>query len=92
MRLPVPIGAALERTAWWHWIGGLPGAIYIVVTVVLAPRLGAATFVAAIVAGQRLTSLVLDQFGLVGFPQHPVSPVRLLGAVLITVEVMLVQR
>jgi hypothetical protein len=40
LRVPVPVGAAWGRSAWWHWSGGLLGAAYIAVTIVLAPRLG----------------------------------------------------
>jgi bacterial/archaeal transporter family-2 protein len=36
----------------------------------LVPRLGTATFVALLVAGQMLASLILDHYGLLGVPQH----------------------
>jgi transporter family-2 protein len=39
-----------------------------------------------------MASLILDQYGLVGFPLHPVSALRLLGAALVIVGVVLVQR
>jgi transporter family-2 protein len=39
-----------------------------------------------------MASLVLDRYGLVGFPVHPVSAVRLLGAGLVIAGVVLVQR
>jgi transporter family-2 protein len=92
LRVPLPIGAAWARSEWWHWIGGLLGAAYIVATIVVAPRLGAATLVAALVAGQMLASLALDQFGWVGFPVHPISLSRVVGAALIVGGVALVQR
>jgi transporter family-2 protein len=92
LRIPVPVGAAWAQSAVWHWSGGILGAIYIATVVVLAPRLGAGTLVAAIVAGQMLASLVLDHFGWVGFPVHPVSALRLLGAMLLMLGVVLIQR
>jgi transporter family-2 protein len=92
LRLPVPIGAAWARSEWWHWVGGLLGAVYIVATIVVAPRLGAATLVAALVAGQMVASLALDHFGWVGFTVHPIDPWRLLGTALIVGGVVLVQR
>ena len=91
-RAPLPLGTAWAQSPWWHWVGGLIGAVYVAGAIVLAPRLGAATLIAAVVAGQMITSLVLDQFGWVGFPVHEVTPVRLLGAVLIIGGVVLVQR
>ena len=91
-RVTLPPGAAVAGSQWWHWVGGLIGAVYVAGAIVLAPRLGAATLIAAVVAGQMLTSLVLDHFGWVGFPMQPITPVRLLGAGLIIAGVMLVQR
>jgi bacterial/archaeal transporter family-2 protein len=92
LRTPVPFAAALGRSPWWHWVGGLLGAIYVAGTIVLAPRLGAATLIAAVVAGQMLASLVLDQYGWVGFAAHPVTLARALGAALVVTGVILVQR
>jgi bacterial/archaeal transporter family-2 protein len=92
LRVPLPIGAAWARSEWWHWLGGMLGAVYILVTIIVAPRLGAATLVAALVAGQMVASLALDQFGWVGFAEHPITPLRLAGAALIVGGVVLVQR
>jgi bacterial/archaeal transporter family-2 protein len=92
LRIPMPIAAAWSASAWWSWLGGLLGAVYIAAAVVLAPRLGAATLVAAVVAGQMVASLVLDHFGWVGFPEHPVNGIRLVGAGLVILGVVLVQR
>ncbi len=91
-RAPWSLGVAWSRNEWWHWGGGLLGAVYIVGTIVLAPRLGAATFVAALVAGQMIMSLVIDQYGWVGFAEHAISPLRVLGAALVVGGVVLVQR
>ena len=63
LRLPVPLAEAWSQSAWWQWTGGLLGAIYIAAVVVLAPRLGAGTLIAAVVGGQMLASLMVDHFG-----------------------------
>lgn len=39
-----------------------------------------------------VASLLLDHFGWVGFPEHPVSALRLLGAALVILGVALIQR
>jgi bacterial/archaeal transporter family-2 protein len=90
--ISVPLGAAWAQSTWLQWSGGLLGAIYIAGAVVLAPRLGAGTLIAAVVGGQMVASLVLDHYGLVGFPEHPVSGLRLLGAGLVILGVVLIQR
>jgi transporter family-2 protein len=91
-RAPMALRAAWVASPWWYWVGGLIGALYVVASIVLAPRLGAATLVAAVVAGQMMASLLLDQYGLLGFPTHPISGLRVLGAALVIGGVVLVQR
>jgi bacterial/archaeal transporter family-2 protein len=90
-RMPLPAAAGLARAPWWHWTGGLLGAIYVAMMIVLAPRLGAATLIAAVVAGQMVTSLVLDHYALVGFAAHPVSLPRIVGTALVIGGVALVR-
>jgi bacterial/archaeal transporter family-2 protein len=92
LRVPLPLARAWAGTTPWQWAGGLIGAIYVLAAVVLAPKLGAGTLVAAVVAGQMLTSLLLDHYGLVGFPVHSLSLVRFLGALLVIAGVILIQR
>lgn len=91
-QVPLPTGASLARGAWWHWLGGLLGALYISATVVLAPRLGATALVALIVAGQLFASVLLDHFGLVGYARRPADLGRIVGVVLLMAGVLLVVR
>jgi transporter family-2 protein len=92
LRIPVPLAEAWSQSAWWQWSGGLMGAVYIAAVVVLGPRLGAGALIAAVVGGQMVASLVLDHFGWIGFPEHPISGLRLLGAALVMLGVALIQR
>ncbi len=91
-RIPLGLDATWTRAPWWHWVGGLIGAAYVAGSVVLAPRLGAATLIAAVVAGQMISSLILDQYGLIGFEQHPISIARVAGGLLVIGGVLLIQR
>ncbi len=84
-------GERASEAPWWVWIGGLLGAFYVFGAIVAAPRVGALVLVAAVVAGQALASLVVDHLGWVGFPEHAVSPGRLLGIVLVAVGVAFVR-
>src|SRR5689334_19176182 len=54
LREAVPAMADLHRSHWWGWTGGFFGAVYIAISIFLIPRLGAAFFVALLVAGQML--------------------------------------
>jgi bacterial/archaeal transporter family-2 protein len=72
-------------------VAGLCGAFYVVGSVVAAPRLGAATLVALILAGQAVSSLFVDHFGWVGFDEQPVSLGRIAGVLLLAAGVVLVR-
>ncbi|WP_025140752.1 DMT family transporter [Achromobacter sp. DH1f] len=83
MRVPAPSFSEIGRLPWWGWTGGLSGVFYITAALMLAPRLGAGAFLAAVIAGQMLAALLLDRYALVGFAANALNPGRLLGAVLI---------
>jgi transporter family-2 protein len=78
-----PARAQWLAIPWWAWLGGILGAFYVVTTIIAGPRIGAAALLALIVLGQLVTSLLVDHFGWLGFPQHPVTALRLLGALLL---------
>ena len=91
LRTPWPTGAGIARHPWWIWSGGLLGAFLVASTVVLAPKLGAASMISLIVAGQMLSSIVLDHFGWIGYPIHPINVFRMLGVVLLLGGVVLIR-
>jgi transporter family-2 protein len=76
----------------WAWFGGLLGAAYVASTTVLGPRLGAAALLALTLAGQMVAALIVDHYGVIGFPQSPVTPSRLIGAALLVAGVLLIMR
>lgn len=88
---PWPSTQMIYRSHWFSWTGGVFGAIYIAISIILFPRLGAATVIALIVAGQMVGSLAFDQFGLLGVPVHPLNMFRLAGAALLILGAVLIQ-
>jgi bacterial/archaeal transporter family-2 protein len=91
MRQPFPSLQMVNRSHWLSWTGGAFGAIYIAISILLLPRLGAASVIALIVAGQMIGSIAFDQFGLLGVPLHPLNVFRLVGAVLLVLGAILVR-
>ena len=81
----------IARSSWASWAGGAFGVIYIVIAILLIPRLGAATTLALIVTGQLLASLAFDHFGLFGLPQQPADLMRVLGALMLLGGVILIR-
>jgi bacterial/archaeal transporter family-2 protein len=56
----------LPSAPWWHAIGGMASAFYVVSGILLFPRIGAVVSVGLFIAGQVLASTMLDLFGLLG--------------------------
>lgn len=91
MRAPAPQFSGLGQAPWWTWFGGVAGVAYITAALILTPRLGAAGFIVCVVAGQVLSSLAIDQWGLMGLPERPVNLLRLRGVGLIVAGMLVVQ-
>jgi bacterial/archaeal transporter family-2 protein len=92
LREAFPPADAAAQSHWWSWSGGFFGAIYIAISIMLVPRLGAATFIALLVTGQMLSSVFFDHYGLFGVVQRPANLSRLLGSVLLIASVILIRR
>jgi transporter family-2 protein len=91
-RVALPTAAQVARAPWWTWTGGALGAFFVFSTVVLTPRLGVATSLALILAGQLVSALLLDHAGALGLATREVTPGRLAGVVLLAAGVFLIQR
>ena len=90
-RIPLPALAGIGAHPWWIWIGGALGAFFVTATIILVPKLGATTMVTTVLAGQMFASLLLDHFGALGYPLHPVSLGRVAGVLLVCVGVWLIK-
>jgi transporter family-2 protein len=84
-----PPAPALWRAPWWIWLGGVPGAIYVLLAVVLTQRLGTGLLTAAGILGQLSTALLIDHYGWFGMPVSRLSVPRIVGGVLLMVGVVL---
>ena len=87
-----PGEAAFARLPWYAWLGGLYGAMYVAVAAYAAPRIGLASLITIGIAGQIVSAMLLDHFGALGLPRDPFSLVRLAGAALVVIGVILVRR
>jgi transporter family-2 protein len=91
LREGVPSAASLARVHWFSWMGGVFGAAFIAIALFFIQRLGAATFIALLIAGQLICSLLLDHYGVLGLEQHSASPMRLMGAALLMAGVVFIR-
>ncbi|GAD24992.1 DMT family transporter [Acidovorax sp. MR-S7] len=84
-------GLTPAPASWVAWCGGLFGAFFIAVAILMVPRLGAAQVLSLIVVGQMAGSLLLDHFGGFGLARQPISGQRLAGGALLVLGVVLVR-
>jgi bacterial/archaeal transporter family-2 protein len=92
LREPIPSTGIVARIPWWAWSGGLFGAIFIGISIVVAQQLGAAALIALLVTGQMIASIILDHFGWLGLTQKPIDLARVIGVGLLIAGVVLIRR
>ena len=86
-----PSSETLRTTPWWNWIGGPLGAAIVLAGAALTPRLGAGAFIALVVGGQLVCSVVLDHYALMGLPEQPITVGRVAGVVLVVAGVVCIK-
>ncbi|GHN02843.1 membrane protein [Cytophagales bacterium WSM2-2] len=84
--------SSITSVGWWKMTGGLLGAIYIFTIIIVAPKIGAANTLCFAIAGQLVSAIILDHFGLIGFPLKEITLSRIAGVILTIVGVYLVQK
>lgn len=83
---------AITAASWWELTGGLLGAAFVTLTIVVVPRIGTAAAMAAIIAAQLTTGLLMDHFSLFGFRGAPLDGKRIAGTLLLMAGAALVFR
>lgn len=76
----------------WQLTGGLLGAVYVIVAVLAVPKIGVASTLVAVIAGQILSSTVIDHFGLLGGRHIPIDWQRVVAIVLMATALILFYR
>ena len=67
----------------WELTGGFLGAFFVTLTIFIVPRIGTAAAMAATIAAQLTTGILLDHFGLFGFKTIPLDSKRAIGVCLL---------
>lgn len=83
---------AISTVPKWQLTGGLLGAFYVFIMVLVVPKLGVASSLIAVIAGQLIMGAVIDHFGLLGGKQIPFDGKRLLAVGLFIAAIYLFHR
>ena len=75
--------------AWWQFLGGIVGGVFVGVQAATVPLIGVAVFTVAVVAGQSINSIVVDRVGLGPAGKQPITVPRVASALLAFIAVMI---
>ncbi len=78
--------------SWTLWLAGLLGAFYVATAIIVGPKIGITLTFSLIVAGQMSVSLLLDHYGILGFPKYEINWQRILGIGLVIAGVILIRK
>ena len=90
-RQPPPVTSGITRAPLWIWTGGLVGAMFILVNIILTPKLGTTLTLAVLIVGQLSAALMVDHYGLFGGTVIRLSAGRVAGVVLLFLGVSLIR-
>ena len=91
MRAGVPDTQKLAQGPWWMWTGGLCGAFFVTLSLILVPKMGATSYLGAMLAGQFVASLIIDHYGHLGLAVQAVTPGKIVGVLLMVGGVVCVR-
>lgn len=77
---------------WYKYTGGLLGAFVVTVTLISVSQIGAGNMFVLIVAGQLITAVLMDHFGVLGMKANPVNLQKVVGICLLVAGAWLVNK
>ncbi len=92
VRQPLPGGGKLPHAPWWAWTGGVLSIGATLAGISFAQKMGSGVFTGLSVTASLVTSIVLDNFGWIGFKVHPASWPRVAGCGLMIAGLWMVAR
>ena len=73
----------------WQLVGGLLGALFIVINIFSVNLIGVASTFMAVIIGQIVAGAIIDHFGLFGGAIHPLNNTKLIALALMFVGIYL---
>lgn len=89
---PMPTADGVAAMPWWAPLGGLVGAVAVVVGLFFVDKVGAGPLAGLTITANILMSLLIDHFGMFGMPVHSLNVWRAIGGALMAAGIVLVAR
>ncbi|KAJ1934969.1 hypothetical protein GGF37_006174 [Kickxella alabastrina] len=81
---------AFKTAPWWCWLGGIPGAAFVLFITLFIPYRGAAVVNGITICAQMLISLIVDSFAFFECKHRPATIPRVIGMCLLIAGVLMV--
>ncbi|KAJ2451080.1 hypothetical protein EV183_003852 [Coemansia sp. RSA 2336] len=81
---------SFKTAPWWSWLGGIPGAAFVLFITLFIPYRGSAVVSGITICAQMVTSLFVDSFAFFGCNHRPATIPRLVGTALLIAGVLMV--
>jgi transporter family-2 protein len=81
-----------QSLPWYMLIAGVWGLLLYLTISVTLPRIGGTMVVTLIIIGQLMVGTIIDHFGWLNVPVHPISVTRIMGIVVLLVGGWLIAR
>jgi transporter family-2 protein len=91
-RNTIPSLSQYSDITWYKYTGGLLGAFVVTVTLIAVAQIGAGNMFVLVVAGQLITAVIMDHFGVLGLQSNPVSLQKFFGICLLVAGAWLVNK
>ncbi|MDI9876643.1 DMT family transporter [Flectobacillus rivi] len=88
----IPSWQQFHEIDWKVWAGGCIVILNLITFTVAPSKIGIANMIVIFVAGQIISSVIAEHFGLLRFPIHSISWQRVLGILLLVLGVILVKK
>lgn len=89
---PFPSVQKAVQIDWKVWLGACIVMLNIITFTVAPPKIGIGNMIIFFVAGQIISSVVAEHFGLLKFPVHEINWQRVVGLIMIVGGVALVKK
>ncbi|MBB3054233.1 DMT family transporter [Mucilaginibacter gotjawali] len=91
-RTPLPVNGQLLKTNWVMWLGGVIIAMNILTFSIVPQKIGVGNTIIFFIAGQIISSVLIEHYGWLHYAAHPVNWVRVAGIMLLVTGVILIKK
>ena len=89
-KVPFPEVAVIRGVPPLYFVGGLMGVLFVTASLYLVPKIGAINLFSCLIAGQIVSSIVMDYFGLFSDVSKTISRDKWIGLGLLIVGIIMI--